>query len=527
MNNTVPNIFKRNSNLLSSVPKTESNEAKKKRSSFYDDFRENANQIKKQTGFSTSSPALKLPDLTPQKTQAVLQNPVSTGSVIKKNIESVLSKKYGELDTRNLFDGIDDKDIEDNIETAENTIKTNVDRGLLSQNALRNLPNLLDGLALSYAAADKGKSRAATRAREAAYTENIESLVNKVKENSLSYELPKVENAFLKTKEKPRPTNLLGNPNEKPNIEKMILTNQKLSENKKENFDNLLLDTDVSWKNKALDDSKKTDEATNEKPAKTENPYGVRFVAWLMNQNTENQQENEFDYSSKKSSTLDKYELSDAAKDWILPTDGFWDIKGNFMGNDYISAITDVARWKNPTAEIAKDAARAVWKTGSEFYLRPKGLDISADMLEHSLQEKPKDVVFYEDSDVVKQIKNNSGFITHLDEVVYKKENNIPLTEEDKQHNFEASDNQDLYYSIHGCHFDIDNISYNEDGTRDISVHISDNYDYTKIWTSMDGKEFSPSRISLGTIANDMGTITSKIDAINPYKVDIYFTIRR
>ena len=74
-------------------------------------------------------PALKLPDLTPQKTQPVLQNPVSTGSVIKKNIESVLSKKYGELDTRNLFDGIDDKNIEDNIETEESTIKTNIDRG--------------------------------------------------------------------------------------------------------------------------------------------------------------------------------------------------------------------------------------------------------------------------------------------------------------------------------------------------------------------------------------------------------------
>lgn len=98
---------------------------------------------------------------------------------------------------------------------------------------------------------------------------------------------------------------------------------------------------------------------------------------------------------------------------------------------------------------------------------------------------------------------------------------------ESKGLQFETTDDPDLYYSIHGCQIAIENISYNKDGTKDISVHITDNYDYTKIWTSMQGEEFSPFRISPGTLANDLGTTTSKLDAINPYKVDIYFTIRR
>lgn len=172
MNNITSNSFKRYSYFPSSVPKTESKEAKKKRSSFYDDYLERSNQNKQETGISINRPVLKSPDLTPQKTQTVLQNPETTGSAIKKNIESVLSKKYGELDTRHIFDGIDDKDIEDNLETAENTIKTNIDRGALSKNILPKLPNLRDGLALSYAAANKGNNKAATRAREAAYTES-------------------------------------------------------------------------------------------------------------------------------------------------------------------------------------------------------------------------------------------------------------------------------------------------------------------------------------------------------------------
>ena len=106
-----------------------------------------------------------------------------------------------------------------------------------------------------------------------------------------------------------------------------------------------------------------------------------------------------------------------------------------------------------------------------------------------------------------------------MDEIVYKVENKIPLTKEDKEHNFNDAD---LLYSIHGCSLEIDDIKYNPDGTKDISVHLSDTYDYTKIWTVMDDKG-----ISLATVANDAGTITSKLDSINPYKVDIYFTIRR
>ncbi len=180
MNNITSNNFKRYSYFPSSVPKTESKEAKKKRSSFYDDYLERSNQNKKETAFSINRPVLELPDLTPQKSQPNSQNPETTGSAIKKNIKSVLSQKYGELDTRHIFDDIDDKDIEDNIETAENTIKTSIDRGALSKNLLPKLPNLRDGLALSYAAANKGNNRAATRAREAAYTEqkSVESFDN-------------------------------------------------------------------------------------------------------------------------------------------------------------------------------------------------------------------------------------------------------------------------------------------------------------------------------------------------------------
>ena len=37
------------------------------------------------------------------------------------------------------FDDISDKDIEDNLETAENTIQTNIDRGMLNKNRRVNM----------------------------------------------------------------------------------------------------------------------------------------------------------------------------------------------------------------------------------------------------------------------------------------------------------------------------------------------------------------------------------------------------
>ncbi len=50
-----------------------------------------------------------------------------------------------------------------------------MDRGVLSRASLPKLPNLVDGHALSFAAAEQGNSKAAKRAREAAYTEQESS----------------------------------------------------------------------------------------------------------------------------------------------------------------------------------------------------------------------------------------------------------------------------------------------------------------------------------------------------------------
>ena len=129
------------------------------------------------------------------------------GQTIKSTIKNVLSKKYGELDTKNLFDDIDDKDVENNISTAESAIKANIDKGFLNTDYFKKFPNLRDGLALSYAAADKGNSKEEKKAREAAYTED-EPLVKETGKKLLYNNLPKntfadAENATKKESKLP------------------------------------------------------------------------------------------------------------------------------------------------------------------------------------------------------------------------------------------------------------------------------------------------------------------------------------
>lgn len=167
-----------------------------------------------------------LKDITPTKSAAK-----STGSTIRNNIQGVLSKKYGELDTKNLFSGISDKDIEDNIETAQNTIQTSIDRGVLNKNTLTKLPNLKDGLTMYYAAGNNGNSKAMKMAHEAAYTESVEPLVKSTESKLLSTQIPKTQNTIKTTTEKPETKSFAYNvdKNNQSNYEKTFKDAIKIS----------------------------------------------------------------------------------------------------------------------------------------------------------------------------------------------------------------------------------------------------------------------------------------------------------
>lgn len=219
------------------------------------------------------------------------------------------------------------------------------------------------------------------------------------------------------------------------------------------------------------------------------------------------------------SSIFPSYEASKELTEHIKT--GFDDYDGNTFF-DIITAGATALRL-NPSTRLFANApkyiVRGICKLGADFYLRKKkGYTFSADLFEHSLQENPNDLVFYDDSDVSKNLKADENLLNKIDTMVEKIENNIPFDKNEKYYTFY---NGDMYYCLFHCNMEIADIKKNEDGTKDITVHINDRYDFTKI-TSI--KKGGP---SFGTIANDAALFASWIDSINPYQVDIYFTVRR
>ena len=208
----------------------------------------------------------------------------------------------------------------------------------------------------------------------------------------------------------------------------------------------------------------------------------------------------------------------------IPAIDAIKNIYDTFTGEDKllsgISAAFDLLRASNiPGSEVAKNIARGIWHMGSKLYLRKyREYDVSAELLEHSLEENPEDLVFYNDSKIAQAMQNDTKLVNHIFELADKATNNVPLSPGDNSYRFTDGD---LFFSINNCNIDILDVIPQPDGTKEITVHISDTYDFTKIWTLMNGN-----KVGLGELANDAGVVSTLIDAINPYKVDVYFTIK-
>ena len=84
---------------------------------------------------------------------------------MRKRLKDVLATQSSPLDTKNLFDDIDDDKITKSIPVAEAVIETNKKSGL----DVSKYPYLKDGLTMMYAAGEAGNSREMQKAKKAAY----------------------------------------------------------------------------------------------------------------------------------------------------------------------------------------------------------------------------------------------------------------------------------------------------------------------------------------------------------------------
>ena len=106
------------------------------------------------------------------------------------------------------------------------------------------------------------------------------------------------------------------------------------------------------------------------------------------------------------------------------------------------------------------------------------GFDTSAELLEHSITNQPKDLLITEGK-IVEEIKNDSQFKTKLNEIVeeYGK-NKLEFNTEDGKKLSLQFDNSDLYFSIHKA--DIKVIGKKENDKWNLEIELIDTYDYSE-----------------------------------------------
>lgn len=118
----------------------------------------------------------------------------------------------------------------------------------------------------------------------------------------------------------------------------------------------------------------------------------------------------------------------------------------------------------------------AFWQTVIEVGGKYAEFDISADFLQHSLEEKPEDL-YITNGKVVDEIKKDNQFKEKVNKIIaeYGKGKTQFVTKSND--NYISFNNKDLYFSIHSANMIVKGNKYNEKWELDIS--LDDKYDYS------------------------------------------------
>lgn len=172
----------------------------------------------------------------------------------------------------------------------------------------------------------------------------------------------------------------------------------------------------------------------------------------------------------------------------------------------------------------SKEMQYAFWQTVIEVGGKYAKFDISADFLQHSLEEKPEDL-YITKGKVVDEIKKDNQFKEKILQIIeqYGKEKNEFVAKGDD--NSISFNNKDLYFSIHSANLIVKGKKYNEEWELDIT--LEDTYDYSKpknIGEYYFDTKSIPKSIFSSTLYN-LAATSMKLGVMKEYKIFINFKI--
>ena len=174
---------------------------------------------------------------------------------------------------------------------------------------------------------------------------------------------------------------------------------------------------------------------------------------------------------------------------------------------------------------FASDIVRAIWKLGAEYYLRPKGYDVAALLLEHSLESSPSKLYFTQTHRVTQKVTKSKAFKEWLPilEQLIQKDPDLYANDGEFSVDFQASGDTDLYYGIGKAKIKYTCVR----GPSKVYVTfvLEDTYDFDN-FRVVYGNEghYIVLNIDPGSLANDAGLLSQANGVINTYGIHMQFS---
>lgn len=147
----------------------------------------------------------------------------------------------------------------------------------------------------------------------------------------------------------------------------------------------------------------------------------------------------------------------------------------------------------------------------------------SAKLLEHSLNEHPKDLLITED-DIIDIIKQDRYFKNKINEIINKHENSNSFDTSDENESL-SFQNGDLFLSLHNAYIDV--IGKRINNKWNLDVALSDKYDFTnfqEIGEYIKNDDFLKG--FFGSVGNNLAMIGTSCKVVNEYNITIEFKIK-
>ncbi|MBQ3557160.1 MAG: hypothetical protein IJA11_05135 [Oscillospiraceae bacterium] len=174
---------------------------------------------------------------------------------------------------------------------------------------------------------------------------------------------------------------------------------------------------------------------------------------------------------------------------------------------------------------FAADIVRAIWKLGAEYYLRPKGYDVAALLLEHSLESSPSKLYFTQTHWVTQKVMESEAFsrgFSAVKELIRKNSSSYDNTGTFTV-NFQETNETDLYYGIGKA--EIKYACVHSPSKVYVAFVLEDTYDFDNFRVVYgDEGHYIILNIDPGPLANDAGLLSQANGVINTYDIHIRFS---